>query len=105
MIELDKENFEQEVLNADGFVFVDFYSESCEPCKALMPAVDELCEKYADKLKFTKVNILKARRMAIAQKVMGVPVMAVYKDGQKAAELVQAECTKENIEKMILDII
>ena len=50
MIELDKKNFDEEVMEADGYVFVDFWSESCEPCKALMPKVHELADKYGDKI-------------------------------------------------------
>ena len=102
MLELDKETFEPEVLQAEGPVFVDFYSDSCEPCMALMPVVTGLSEKYADKLKFTKINTLKARRLAIAQKVLGLPVMAIYKNGEKVTELVKDDCTAESIEKMIL---
>ena len=102
MLELDKETFEQEVLKASGSIFVDYYSDGCEPCKALMPAVHALAEKYGDKMKFTKINTMKARRLAIAQKVLGLPVMAIYKDGEKIVELVKDDCTEENIEKMIL---
>jgi len=102
MIELDKETFEPEVLEIEGPVFVDFYSDSCEPCQALMPAVHALAEKYEGKLKFTKINTLKARRLAISQKVLGLPVMAIYKNGEKVEELVKDDCTSENIEKMIL---
>jgi len=105
MLELDKENFEAEVLNAGETVFVDFYSDSCEPCMALMPTVQELSEKYDGKLKFTKINTMKARRLAISQKVMGLPVMAIYKNGEKVVELVKDDCTAENIEKMINDNI
>jgi len=103
MIELDKVTFEAEVLQVEGPVFVDFYSDSCEPCMALMPVVHGLAEKYSDKLKFTKINTLKARRMAIAQKVLGLPVMAIYKNGEKVTELVKDDCTADAIEKMILD--
>ena len=103
MIELDKETFEAEVLQAAGTVFVDFYSDGCEPCKALMPVVHALAEKYGDKMKFTKINTMKARRLAIAQKVLGLPVMAIYKNGEKAVELVKDDCTEPNIEKMILE--
>jgi thioredoxin 1 len=41
MLLLDKNTFEEEVLNADGFILVDYYSDSCEPCKALMPDVED----------------------------------------------------------------
>jgi len=101
MLELDKETFEPEVLAANETVFVDFYSDSCEPCQALMPTVHSLAEKYGDKLKFTKINTMKARRLAISQKVMGLPVMAIYKDGEKVQELVKDDCTEEAIENMI----
>jgi len=105
MLELDKETFGAEVLETEGTIFVDFYSEGCEPCKALMPVVHALAEKYGDKIKFTKINTMKARRLAIAQKVLGLPVMAIYKNGEKAVELVKDDCTEENIEKMILENI
>ena len=103
MLELDKETFEAEVLNADRTVFVDFYSDGCEPCKALMPAIHAFAEKYGDKMKFTKINTMKARRLAIAQKVLGLPVTAIYKGGEKVVELVKDDCTEENIEKMIIE--
>jgi len=105
MLELDKETFEPEVLQTGETVFVDFYSDGCEPCKALMPVVEGLFEKYGDKLKFVKINTMKARRLAIAQKVLGLPVMAIYKGGEKVTELVKDDCTAENIEKMIQDNI
>ena len=101
MLELDKETFEAEVLKATETVFVDFYSDGCEPCKALMPTVHALAEKYGDKMKFVKINTMKARRLAIAQKVLGLPVMAIYKDGEKVVELVKDDCTADNIENMI----
>ena len=59
MLELDKKNFEEEVLKADGYVLVDFWSDGCEPCKALMPHVHELAEKYDGKMKFTSLNTMK----------------------------------------------
>ncbi|MGF7084128.1 thioredoxin 1 [Lachnospiraceae bacterium PF1-4] len=105
MLELTKENFEEEVLKADGYVFVDFYGDGCVPCQALMPKVHAFADTYGDKLKFTALNTTKARRLAIAQKVLGLPVMAVYKDGEKVQELVKDDCTEEAIEEMIKSYI
>ncbi|MDR2600091.1 MAG: thioredoxin family protein [Oscillospiraceae bacterium] len=105
MLELDKETFEQEVLQAKDTVLVDFFSHACEPCMALMPTMQAFSEKYGDKLKFTKLDIAKARRMAISQKILGIPVVAIYKDGGKLKELVKDDCTPENVEKMILEYI
>ena len=101
MLDLDRNNFEEEVLKAVDTVFVDFYGDGCVPCEALSPFVDEMDKKYGDKLKFTKLNTSKARRLAISQKVLGLPVMAIYKGGEKVEELVKDDCTHENIENMI----
>ncbi|MGM9973741.1 MAG: thioredoxin family protein [Clostridiaceae bacterium] len=101
MILCDKNTFEAEVLKAEGYVFVDYFGDGCVPCEALMPHVEALAEKYGDKLKFCKLNTTQARRLAISQRILGLPVMAIYKDGQKVEELVKDEATPEAIEEMI----
>lgn len=101
MFEVNKENFEAEVLQSEGCVLVDFFGDGCEPCKALMPHVEILSEKYGDKIKFTKLNTSKARRLAIGQKIMGLPVICIYKDGEKVDELIKDEATEANIQAMI----
>lgn len=101
MLEVNKETFEAEVLKAPETVFVDFYGDGCVPCAALMPFVHTCAEKYGDKLKFTALNTTKARRLAISQKVLGLPVMAIYKGGEKVEELVKDDATPEAIEAMI----
>jgi len=101
MIDVDKTTFEAEVLKAEGKVFVDFYGDGCVPCAALMPHVHELAEKYGDKMKFCSLNTTKARRLAIGQKVMGLPVMAIYENGVQIDSCVKDDATVENIEAMI----
>ena len=101
MLIFDKDNFEAEVLQAEGYVLVDFWSESCEPCKALMPDVTRLSEEYDGKMKFGKLDSTKARRLAIKEKVLGLPTIAIYKDGRKVDELTKDDATVANIEAMI----
>ena len=101
MLELDKNTFEAEVLQAEGYVVVDFYGDGCVPCQALMPHVHAMGDTYGDKIKFTALNTTKARRLAISQKIMGLPVVAVYKDGEKIDERVKDDATKEAVEEMI----
>ena len=84
MLEVDKKTFEEEVLKAEGYVFVDFFGDGCVPCQALMPKVHEYADTYGDKMKFTCL-----------------PVMAIYKDGEKVEELVKDDCTPESIEELI----
>ncbi|AOY76166.1 thioredoxin TrxA [Clostridium formicaceticum] len=101
MLAVDKDTFQTEVLEAQGYVLVDYWSESCEPCKALMPSVMELSEKYNNSIKFCKLDTTKARRLAIKEKVLGLPTIAVYKDGKKIDEVTKEDATIENIETMI----
>ncbi|TCO79473.1 thioredoxin TrxA [Marinisporobacter balticus] len=101
MLALDKDTFESEVLEAEGYVLVDYWSDGCEPCKALMPDVEELAAKYESKVKFSKLNTTKARRLAISQRVLGLPTLALYKDGEKVDEVTKDDATKANIDAMI----
>ncbi len=101
MIELDKKNFDEEVKQAEGPVLVDYWGPTCEPCKALMPHIHELAEKYGDKVKFTSLDITKARRVAIGQKVMGLPAIIIYKDGEEVERLAEAGATATAVEEMV----
>ncbi|SET76616.1 thioredoxin 1 [Natronincola peptidivorans] len=101
MLAVDKDTFQAEVLETEGYVLVDYWSESCEPCKVLMPSVLELEENYKNHVKFCKLDTTKARRLAIKERVMGLPTVAIYKDGVKIEEVTKDDATKENIEEMI----
>lgn len=101
MLSVDKNTFQTEVLEAQGYVLVDFWSDGCEPCKALLPDIEALAEQYGEKLKFVKLNTTKARRLAISQKVLGLPTIAIYKDGQKIDEATKDNASKTFIEAMI----
>ena len=59
MLEVDKNTFQAEVLEAEGYVFVDFFGDGCVPCQALMPFVHSMADQYGDKLKFTSLNTTK----------------------------------------------
>lgn len=101
MLELDKDTFEQEVLQSKGFVVVDYYGDGCEPCKALLPDIEALADEFADKATFTKLNTTKARRLAISQRVMGLPTIILYKDGEKVAEVTGKDTSKQTILDML----
>ena len=101
MLEVDKTTFEAEVLQAPGKVVVDFHGDGCVPCAALMPHVHEFAEKYGATLKFCALNTTKARRLAISQKILGLPVIAVYENGEMIDSCVKDDATPENVEAMI----
>ena len=101
MLELDKDSFQAEVLEAKGLVLVDYFGDGCAPCQALMPDIEALSGQYGSQIKFTKLNTSGARRLAIAQKVLGLPTITIYKGGQKLAELTKDDAVKSKIEAMI----
>lgn len=99
MIELDKDNFEQET--SSGLVIVDFWGESCGRCLELMPAVHELAKKYSGKVKFCSLNIAGQRRLAMSQKVMGLPSFLIFQDGERKAHLSGEDLDIDQIEQAI----
>jgi len=101
MLELDKDTFEKEVLQSQGKVLVDFYGDGCAPCAALMPHVHGFAKVYGDKIKFCALNTTKARRLAISQKILGLPVVAIYENGTMVDSCVKEGATPENVEAMI----
>lgn len=101
MLELDKDSFDEKVINSKELCLVDYFGDTCEPCKALMPKVHELSEQYAGKVNFYSFNTSKARRLAIREKILGLPTIAIYKDGAKIKEVTKEEATIENIKSMV----
>ena len=83
LIEVHKENFDEEVLGAKGVVFVDFWSPKCVPCMELFPDVEAFAERNAGKAKFCKLDAAANKRLSMAQKVLGLPAFVFYKDGER----------------------
>ena len=81
MTELDKDNFDAAVLAHKGVYLVDFWSETCETCAAMMGEVETLERELAGKVAFGRVNLQGNRRLAIREKVMSLPTVAIYRDG------------------------
>lgn len=88
MLELNKDNFDSEVTNyTEKPVFIDFWGDKCETCIQMMPDVHKLAEQYGDKIKFCSFNTSSNRRLAIAQKVLGLPTMSIYINGERTKVL------------------
>lgn len=88
MIEITDATFEQEVLQSDVPVFVDFYADWCGPCKAAAPTVEELAQKYAGRVKFCKLDVDTGTQFAVQFEVMGIPNFMVFKGGQRVSQFV-----------------
>ena len=81
VVKLTEQNFEQEVMQSDKPVLIDFYADWCGPCQMMGPVVEEISNEVTD-AKVCKVNI--DEEMAIAQKygVMSIPTFVVIKNGE-----------------------
>ena len=97
MLVIDKDNFEQEALNSDRPVIVDFWGPQCAPCLALMPEVEKLAAEYAGKIKIGKLNSAENRRFCMSMKIMGLPTFLFYKDGEMRARLSGDEVNIDSI--------
>ena len=78
-------NFENEVLNSDKPVLLDFYADWCGPCKMLAPVVHEIAEENAGTLKVGKINVDEQMELAMRFQVSSIPMLVVFKDGKAVA--------------------
>ena len=101
MIELNKDNFEAEVHGSKGVTLVDFWSQSCVPCKQLMPDVHAMADRHEGKAKFCSFNIDGARRVAMKEQVLGLPTMLIYIDGVRKDGVTGSDLTINQIEDMV----
>ena len=76
-----KENFDKEVMQAEGTVLIDFWAAWCGPCRMIAPAVEKIAEERPD-VKVCKVNIDDDQELAIKYGVMSIPTLMVVKNGE-----------------------
>lgn len=83
-------NFDDEVVNSDVPVLVDFSATWCGPCKQIEPFVDQLAEEFAGRVKVTKIDIDESPGTAAKYGIRGVPTLKVFKGGEVVGEQVGA---------------
>ena len=88
IVNLTKDNFSAEVLQATVPVLVDFWAEWCGPCKMIAPVLDELAEEYGARVKIGKVNIDEHQELAGQYSVRAIPTLLLFKEGQVAEQMV-----------------
>lgn len=81
IIEVGADEFDNEVLQADKPVLVDFWAEWCGPCRSLTPIVEAVADQYSDDLKVVKVNVDNDQELAGQYNVRGIPALLLFKDG------------------------
>jgi len=87
IIEVNKDNFEEEVRKSNLLVVVDIWSNKCEKCTEIMPFLEDMAEKYKGKIKFVKLNHLGNRRFTFQFRFKGLPTFLFFKDGKEVGKL------------------
>lgn len=86
-VEITEANFENEVVNSDRPVMVDFWASWCGPCKMLSPIVEEIASERSD-IKVGKVNVDEQEELAEKFSIMSIPCVIVFRDGKEAGRSV-----------------
>jgi len=94
LFELDKESFQNLVLNTDQYVLVDFFAPWCRGCEAYEEILEEISEDYYGKLKVYKLNIENESEIADSYDVMSLPTLLLFKDGTVSRELTGLQSKK-----------
>lgn len=82
VLELNVNDFDQEVMSSDRLVVVDFWAQWCGPCKILSPIMDNLSETFENKVKIAKVNVDEQPELTTRFKIMSLPTILFFKDGE-----------------------
>ena len=85
---ITNENFEDEVIKSDLPVLVDFFATWCSPCSALSPIIAEIAEEYAGKVKVGKVNVDEQPALARKFRIMSIPALVFFRNGEVYQTLV-----------------
>lgn len=103
-VRVNEGSFDVEVLQAKVPVLVDFYSDSCIPCKQMSPILSQLAEEYGEQVKFVKVNVNFDIDLANRYLVMGAPTFVVFVGG-KVVNHSHGVKKKEEIKKLVEEFI
>lgn len=100
VITLTTDNFQQEVIESDRPVLVDYWASWCGPCRVLGPVVEELARERAGSLKVGKVDVDAEPELAAQAGVLSIPHVALYRDGEPATHSTGA-VPKEHLERAL----
>ena len=98
--EINDDDFQEEVLNSEVPVLVDFWAPWCGPCKILAPTLEEISAENREKIKIVKINIDENQLIAGRYGIKSIPTMMIFEKGELKNQLV-GSMPKQEIEKVL----
>ena len=95
ILHITDDTFEQEVLQSQTPVLVDYWAEWCGPCKMIAPVLEELASEFDGRVKIGKVNIDEHQTLAVEYGIRAIPTLLVFKNGQVAEQIVGMRSKKD----------
>ncbi|MDQ5970805.1 MAG: thioredoxin 1 [Patescibacteria group bacterium] len=101
-LELNDQNFDQEIKNFEGVALVDFWASWCMPCKMQGPIIDQLAEELKDKsnIKITKLNVEENPAKSQEFEIMSIPSLKIFKNGKVVEDMVGVQSKNVLLEKI-----
>ena len=100
VIDINENNFEEEVIKSDKPVLVDFFAEWCGPCKMMSPLVEKIAEEVGESVKVGKVNTDENMNLAEQFNIMSIPTIMVFKNGEVTKTFVGVTGKNEIMEEL-----
>ncbi|HOA99490.1 MAG TPA: thioredoxin [Candidatus Atribacteria bacterium] len=104
MIELNKDNFKEEVLDSEIPVLVDFWATWCTPCRMMAPIIEDIANSWQGKVKVCKLNTDDAPEIAIKYGIQAIPTLLIFNGGKEVGRIV-GYVPKKTVEEKLQDII
>ena len=86
--EVNDASFDEQVINSDKPVLVDFWAPWCGPCRMVAPIVEELADEYAGKVEFVKLNTDDNPNTAVTYGIRSIPTLLVFKEGKPVGQII-----------------
>lgn len=88
MLELNKSNYEKEIIKHKGIAVVDYWAPWCGPCRIMAPAFEKLSKELGNKIKFAKVNVDENQEISASLGIMSIPTLIIFKNGKEADRII-----------------